>query len=57
MTLLKVRGGARPNSGRPKNDRKVMLSVRISPQAMEHLNALTNNKAEYIDRLILAQRV
>lgn len=48
-------GGFRPNSGRPRNDRNVTLSVRISQQAMDKLNNLTSNKSEYIDNLIMQQ--
>lgn len=47
-------GGSR-GGGRPKNDRNIMLSVRITQEAMDKLNSLTKNKAEYIDKLILAQ--
>lgn len=46
------RGGARPNSGRPVTDLKVMLSVRISQEAADLLNQVTNKKSEYIDNLI-----
>lgn len=49
------RGGARPNSGRPTTDRKIMLSVRITQEAMDRLNELTTKKSEYINDLILAQ--
>ena len=45
-------GGYRPNSGRPATDRNVMLSVRISQEAMDKLNAITSNKAAFIDQLI-----
>lgn len=45
-------GGYRPNSGRPATDRKLQLSVRISQEAMDKLNAETRNKSEYIDKLI-----
>jgi hypothetical protein len=41
--------------GRPANDRSVMLSVRITQEAMDKLNRLTRNKAEYIDTLIKKQ--
>lgn len=41
--------------GRPANDRSVMLSVRITQEAMDKLNRLTKNKAEYIDTLIKEQ--
>ena len=44
-------GGYRPNSGRPANDRKIPVSVRISPEANEFLSKQPN-KSEYIDELI-----
>lgn len=47
-------GGSR-GGGRPKNDRNVALSVRITQKAMDKLNNLTTNKSEYIDFLILSQ--
>ena len=49
------RGGRRSGAGRPANDRNVMVSVRLSQEAVDKLNRLTNNKAEYIDRLIKEQ--
>lgn len=49
------RGGFREGAGRPKNDRSISLSVRITQEAMDKLNALTTNKSEYIDNLIKAQ--
>lgn len=49
------RGGHRPGSGRPANDRNIMVSVRLSQEAVDKLNRLTKNKAEYIDRLIKEQ--
>lgn len=45
-------GGARPGSGRLQGDRNVSLSVRISSEAMDKLNSLTNNKSEFIDNMI-----
>lgn len=45
----------RRGRGRPANDRSVMLSVRITQEAMDKLNRLTKNKAEYIDTLIKEQ--
>ena len=45
------RGGARPNAGRKRNDRKIPLMVRISPEAAAILER-AKNKAEYIDTLI-----
>ena len=44
-------GGSRPGAGRRANDRKCMLSVRISHEAHEMLKPV-RNKSEYIDRLI-----
>ncbi len=49
-------GGHRPGSGRPDGNRKVQLSVRVSQEAIDKLNRLTNNKSEYIDKLIRQQR-
>lgn len=49
------RGGRRSGAGRPANDRNVMVSVRLSQEAVDKLNRLTNNKAEYLDRLIKEQ--
>jgi len=51
----KKRGGYRPNAGRPATDRKVPLSVRISQEAMDKLETLTDNKSQYIDELIKNQ--
>lgn len=47
-------GGSR-GGGRPKNDRSINLSVRITQQAMDKLNTLTKNKSQYIDDLIMKQ--
>lgn len=55
MKDLKHRGGARPGSGRPSNDRKVKLFVRITRLAADKLNTLTDNKSEFINDLILKQ--
>ena len=41
--------------GRPANDRSVTVSVRITQEAVDKLNRLTNNKSEYIDKLIKEQ--
>lgn len=49
------RGGVRPNSGRPANDRSVQLLVRITKESAEKLSRLTTNKSEYIDNLIKEQ--
>lgn len=44
-------GGYRPNSGRPATDRKITLSVRISPEA-HALISKVKKKSELIDSLI-----
>jgi hypothetical protein len=49
------RGGVRPNSGRPANNRNVQVLVRLSREAADKLSRLTNNKSEYIENLILQQ--
>lgn len=49
------RGGVRAGSGRPANDRNVQVLVRISREAADKLNRLTNNKSEYIENLIKQQ--
>ena len=41
--------------GRPANYRSVTVSVRITQEAVDKLNRLTNNKSEYIDSLIKKQ--
>lgn len=41
-------GGSR-GGGRPKNDRNHNLQVKVSAEALEKLNKVTKNKAEYID--------
>ena len=51
MEDKKQRGGSRPGAGRPANDRKIMVGVRISQEAADILNA-QKNKSEYIDNLI-----
>lgn len=55
MSNQSTRGGRRSGAGRPANDRNVMVSVRLSQEAVDKLNRLTNNKAEYLDRLIKEQ--
>ena len=52
MEQKKQHGGPRPGSGRPSTDRSCVLSIRISQEAMDRLNALTKNKSEFIDNLI-----
>ena len=49
--IKKQRGGYRPNSGRPANDRNIPLMVRISPEAADKLAAV-KNKSEFIDNII-----
>lgn len=46
-----TRGGYRPGSGRPANDRSIPLSVRISPESNEKLKKV-ENKSAIIDELI-----
>ena len=53
--LTKQRGGYRPNSGRPTNDRKFVLNVRISKEANDIVCAQPN-KSEFIDKLIKSTR-
>ena len=53
MEQPKQRGGARPGSGRPTTGRSRMIGVRVSEEAFNRLNELTNNKAEFIERLIM----
>ena len=48
-------GGRRAGSGRPANDRNIMVGVRLSQEAVDKLNRLTNNKSEYIENLIKQQ--
>ena len=51
----KNHGGQRAGAGRPANNRNVMVGVRISQEAVDKLNRLTNNKAEFIEKLIMEQ--
>lgn len=55
MSNDKNHGGRRAGSGRPANDRNIMVGVRLSQEAVDKLNRLTNNKSEYIDNLIKQQ--
>ena len=48
-------GGRRENAGRKANDRSIPVLVRITQEAADKLNRLTNNKSEYIDNLIKEQ--
>ena len=54
MESKNTHGGSRPGAGRRANDRKCMLSVRISPEAHEIIKPV-RNKSEYIDQLIKEQ--
>lgn len=47
----KQHGGRREGAGRPRGDRSIAISVKISVEASEMLN-MQKNKAEYIDNLI-----
>ena len=53
MKTKDPRGGSH-GGGRPKGDRTVPLSVRITPEANERLRNV-KNKSEYINNLILEQ--
>ena len=55
MEDKKQHGGRPPGSGRPANDRNIMVGVRLSQEAVDKLNRLTNNKSEYIENLIKEQ--
>ncbi len=52
--IKKQRGGYRAGAGRKESGRDVPLSIRISKDAMDKLNAMTDNKSAYIDKLILS---
>ena len=52
-------GFKNPNAGRPeklKENKKVTLSIRISPENSRWLNENTDNKSEYIDNLLMNER-
>ena len=51
----KNHGGSRSGAGRPKNDRNIMVGIRLSQEAVDKLNRLTNNRSEYIENLIKQQ--
>ena len=51
----KNHGGQRTGAGRPANDRNIMVGVRLSREAVDKLNRLTNNKSEFIENLIKQQ--
>lgn len=55
MSNEKNHGGRRARSGRPANDRNIMVGVRLSQEAVDKLNRLTSNKSEYIENLIKQQ--
>lgn len=55
MSNEKNHGGRRPGSGRPANNRNIMVGVRLSQEAVDKLNRLTSNKSEYIENLIKQQ--
>lgn len=55
MEEKKQHGGVRSGAGRPANDRNIMVGVRLSKEAVDKLNRLTNNKSEYIENLIKQQ--
>lgn len=55
MDEKKQHGGRRAGSGRPANDRNIMVGVRLSQEAVDKLNRLTNNRSEYIENLIKQQ--
>ena len=55
MEQQKQHGGRRAGSGRPANDRNIMVGVRLSQEAADKLSRLTSNKSEYIDNLIKQQ--
>ena len=47
----KQHGGRRSNAGRPANDRSFMVGVRITKEAYDKLQTVSN-KSEFIDNLI-----
>lgn len=49
------RGGARQGSGRKATGRTVAVGIRLTPEAVDKLDRLTDNRSEYIDRLIMEQ--
>ena len=55
MSNDKNHGGRRTGAGRPANERSVMVGVRLTQEAADKLNRLTNNKSEYLDNLIKKQ--
>ena len=55
MSNDKNHGGSRSGAGRPKNDRNIMVGIRLSQEAVDKLNRLTSNRSEYIENLIKQQ--
>ena len=55
MSNEKNHGGRRAGSGRPANDRNIMVGIRLSQEAVDKLNRLTSNRSEYIENLIKQQ--
>ena len=52
-------GFKNPNAGRPeksKENKKVTLSIRISPENLKWLNENIKNKSEYVDNLLMNER-
>lgn len=49
------RGGRREGAGRPAGDRNRMVCLRLSDEAVTKLDRLTDNRSEYIDRMIKEQ--
>lgn len=49
------RGGRREGAGRPSGDRNRMVCLRLSDEAVTKLDRLTDNRSEYIDRMIKEQ--
>ena len=52
MEEQKARGGRRSGAGRPANDRSIPVLVRLSQEAVDKLNRMTNNKSWFIDKII-----
>ena len=48
----KNHGGQRTGAGRPANDRSIPVLVRLSQEAVDKLNRMTNNKSWFIDKII-----
>ena len=52
MEQQENRGGRRSGAGRPTNDRNIPVLVRLSQEAVDKLNRMTNNKSWFIDKII-----